>query len=38
MRLEGAGIAVGRWSDETSLDQALEEVTTFRRYARRALG
>jgi len=38
MRLEGAGIAVGCWSDETSLDQALEEVTTFRRYARRALG
>jgi uncharacterized protein (DUF58 family) len=37
MRLEGAGIAVGRWTDETSLDQALEEVTTFRRYARRAL-
>jgi uncharacterized protein (DUF58 family) len=38
MRLEGAGIAVGRWSDETSLDEALEEVATFRRYARRALG
>lgn len=37
MRLEGAGIAVGRWSDETSLDEALEEVATFRRYARRAL-
>jgi hypothetical protein len=36
MRLAGAGIAVGRWGDETSLEEALEEVRTFRRYARRA--
>lgn len=36
MRLEAAGIAVGSWSAATSLDEALEEVTTFRRYARRA--
>ena len=36
MRLGRAGIAVGRWGDETSLAEALEGVTTFRRYARRA--
>lgn len=36
MRLERAGIAVGRWGDDTSLAEALEGVRTFRRYARRA--
>ena len=36
MRLERAGIAVGRWGDDGSLEAALEGVTTFRRYARRA--
>jgi uncharacterized protein (DUF58 family) len=36
MRLERAGVAVGRWGDEVSLEGALEGVRTFRRYARRA--
>jgi uncharacterized protein (DUF58 family) len=36
MRLERAGIAVGRWGDDGSLEEALEGVRTFRRYARRA--
>jgi uncharacterized protein (DUF58 family) len=36
MRLERAGIAVGRWGDEVSLEGALEGVRTFQRYARRA--
>ena len=31
-----SSIAVGRWGDQTSLEEALEEVRTFRRYARRA--
>ena len=31
-----ARIAVGRWGDDGSLEAALEGVTTFRRYARRA--
>jgi uncharacterized protein (DUF58 family) len=36
IRLERAGIAVGRWGDEGSLEAALEGVRTFRRYAPRA--
>ena len=35
-RLERAGIAVGRFGDAASLDEALEGVRTFRRYATRA--
>jgi uncharacterized protein (DUF58 family) len=35
-RLERAGIAVGRFGDDASLDAALEGVRTFRRYATRA--
>ena len=35
-RLERAGIAVGRFGDDASLDEALEGVRTFRRYASRA--
>jgi uncharacterized protein (DUF58 family) len=35
-RLERLGVAVARWGDEVSLDEALEGVRTFRRYARRA--
>ena len=35
-RLERLGVAVARWGDDGSLDQALEGVRTFRRYARRA--
>jgi uncharacterized protein (DUF58 family) len=35
-RLERAGIAVGRFGDDASLDEALEGVRTFRRYATRA--
>jgi hypothetical protein len=35
-RLARAGIAVGRFGDAASLDEALEGVRTFRRYATRA--
>ena len=35
-RLARAGIAVGRFGDTASLDEALEGVRTFRRYATRA--
>jgi uncharacterized protein (DUF58 family) len=35
-RLERLGIAVARWGDRASLETALEEVRTFRRYARLA--
>ncbi len=34
-RLEGLGIAIGRWGDD-DLESVLEEVRTFRRYARQA--
>ena len=35
-RLERLGIAVAQWGDRGSLETALEEVRTFRRYARLA--
>jgi hypothetical protein len=35
-RLQRAGIAMGRWGNDAALDEALEEVRTFRRYATRA--
>jgi uncharacterized protein (DUF58 family) len=35
-RLERLGIGVARWGDGDALDAALEEVRTYRRYARRA--
>jgi uncharacterized protein (DUF58 family) len=35
-RLVGLGIAVARWGDDLPLEVALEEVRTFRRYARLA--
>lgn len=35
-RLEGIGIAVAPWSETSSLEAALEEVRTYRRYARPA--
>jgi uncharacterized protein (DUF58 family) len=35
-RLEGLGIAVGRWGEDASLEVALEGVRTYRRYARLA--
>jgi uncharacterized protein (DUF58 family) len=33
-RLERLGIGIARWGDDGSLDGALEEVRTYRRYAR----
>lgn len=36
-RLERLGVGVVRWGDDVSLDAALEEVRTYRRYAGRAL-
>jgi hypothetical protein len=33
-RLERLGIAVGRWGDDEALEEALEKVRTYRRYAR----
>ena len=33
-RLESLGIAVGRWGDDEALEEALEKVRTYRRYAR----
>jgi hypothetical protein len=33
-RLERLGIGVARWGDDVSLEAALEEVRTYRRYAR----
>ncbi len=35
-RLQGLGIAVARWGDDVSLEEALEGVRTYRRYARLA--
>ena len=35
-RLERLGIAVAKWDDDANLESALEEVRTFRRYARLA--
>jgi uncharacterized protein (DUF58 family) len=35
-RLERLGIGVARWSDDSSLEEAVEEVRTYRRYARLA--
>lgn len=35
-RLRGAGVAVGEWSPDRSLDEVLEEVELWRRRARRA--
>jgi uncharacterized protein (DUF58 family) len=35
-RLAGLGIPVARWGDERPLEAAIEEVRTFRRYARLA--
>jgi uncharacterized protein (DUF58 family) len=35
-RLERLGIGVARWGDRASLEQAIEEVRTYRRYARLA--
>ncbi len=35
-RLHNLGIAVARWKDEAALETALEEVRTYRRYARLA--
>jgi uncharacterized protein (DUF58 family) len=32
-RFERAGVPIALWSDESSLARALEEVTTYRRYA-----
>jgi uncharacterized protein (DUF58 family) len=34
-RFERLGVAVVEWSDRRSLSEAIEEVTSFRRYARR---
>jgi uncharacterized protein (DUF58 family) len=36
LRLERLGIAVARWGDDMGLEEALEEVRTYRRYARLA--
>jgi uncharacterized protein (DUF58 family) len=36
LRLERLGIAVARWGDGMALDEVLEEVRTYRRYARLA--
>jgi uncharacterized protein (DUF58 family) len=33
-RLERLGIAVGRWGNDQALEKALEEMRTYRRYAR----
>ena len=33
-RLERLGVGVARWGDDVSLEAALEEVRTYRRYAR----
>ena len=35
-RLQGLGMAVARWGDDVSLEEALEGVRTYRRYARLA--
>jgi len=35
-RLESRGIGIATWGDRTALDTVLEEVRTFRRYARSA--
>jgi uncharacterized protein (DUF58 family) len=35
-RLQGVGIGVSRWGDGTSLEEAIEEVRTYRRYVRLA--
>ncbi len=35
-RLERLGVAVARWGDPTSLEEAVEGVRTYRRYARLA--
>jgi len=35
-RLQGLGIAVARWGEDVSLEEALEGVRTYRRYARLA--
>jgi uncharacterized protein (DUF58 family) len=38
LRLQGLGIPVARWGDEASLEEALEGVRTYRRYARLVRG
>jgi uncharacterized protein (DUF58 family) len=36
LRLQSVGIAVARWGDDRSLEEALEGVRTYRRYAKLA--
>ena len=33
-RLERLGIGIARWGEDMALESALEEVRTYRRYAR----